>query len=239
MKRLILSIFSIALVLSLNLNAQPKLEIVGGDSYNWNKVTPKESPLKATIMLKNTGKERLLINSVRPSCGCTAVLLDTSQLEPGQTAKLDVKLNITNKPGPVVKTIFIASNDPQNPNVNLYLKADVHVEIEVSPNQYFNFDDMKVGVESTSKVKIINHSTKSVTFTDILITPEYLKVNLPKELVLKPNEEFEIVATVKPPTKGYFGCNLKMKTSHPEYPEILIMGSSVVSDTEVIKSGQK
>ena len=239
MKRLMLCIFLSGLFIIGSINAQPKLEIIGGDSYNWNKVTPKESPLKGTIMIKNTGKERLLISNVRPSCGCTAVLLDTNQLEPGQIAKLDVKLNIPNKPGPVVKTVFIASNDPLNPNVNLYLKADVHVEIEVSPNQYFNFDDMKVGVETSSKVKLINHSTRSVTFTDFTITPDYVKVNLPKELVLKPDEEFEIVASVKPEKKGYFGCNVKMKTSHPEYPEILIMGSSVVSDNAEIKSGQK
>jgi len=169
----------------------------------------------------------------------TAVLLDTSQLEPGQVAKLDVKLNIPNKSGPVVKTVFIASNDPVKPNVNFYLKADVHVEIEVSPNQYFNFDDMKIGIETSSKVKLINHSTRSVTFTDFKITPDILKVNLSKELVLKPNEEYEIVASVKPEKKGYFGCNVKMKTSHPEYPEILIMGSSVVSDTAEIKSVPK
>jgi len=239
MNRLILNIFLSGLLFVMCVNAQPKLEIIGGDTFNWNNVTPRESPLKATIILKNTGKERLLIDHVRPSCGCTAVLLDTNQLEPGQTAKLDVKLNVANKPGSVEKSVSIASNDPVNPNVNLYLKAVVHVDIEVSPYQYFNFNQMKLGEETSSKVKLINHSKMNITFFDISITPDYVKVNLPKELVLKPNEEFEIIASVTPKVKGYFGCSLKLKSSHPEYPLIEIPGSTVVNDSVNVKSVPK
>jgi hypothetical protein len=146
---------------------------------------------------------------------------------------------VANKPGPVEKSVSISSNDPVNPNVNLYLKAVVHVDIEVSPYQYFNFNEMKLGAETSSKVKLINHSKMSITFFDISITPDYVKVNLPKELVLKPNEEFEIIARVTPIVKGYFGCTLKLKSSHPEYPEISIPGSTVVNDSVNVKSVPK
>ena len=220
-------------------NAQPKLEIVGGDSYNWSKVYPRQSPLKATVELKNTGNQKLLINHVRPSCGCTAVLLDKKELEPGEIAKLDVKLNITARSGSVVKTVFIETNDPVNPNVNLYLKAEVQVDIELTPSQYFNFDELKLGKESTSKLILKNNSEQTVSFADVSVAPDYVTVNLPKEFSLKPHEEYEIVAKVTPINKGYFGCVLKMRTSNPEYPEISIQGSAVVSDTKEIKNGNK
>ncbi|MBI5325735.1 MAG: DUF1573 domain-containing protein [Ignavibacteriae bacterium] len=239
MYRILISLFIMALVFIDSVNAQPKLEIVGGDSYNWNVVKPKESPLKATIILKNTGNEKLFISNVRPSCGCTAVLLDTSQLEPGQSAKLDVRLNISSKSGPVVKTVFIASNDPKSPNMNLYLKAEVQVDIEILPSQHFNFEDMKLGTEASSKLTLKNNSSQSVTFKDVSIAPDYVKINIPNEFELKPHEEKEIIATVMPKAKGYFGCALKMRTSHPEYPEISIQGSSVVSDPEKVIPSQK
>ncbi|TAL69305.1 MAG: DUF1573 domain-containing protein [Bacteroidetes bacterium] len=239
MKRFINILLLMGILPVLCANAQPNLEIVGGDSYNWNMVSPKQSPLKATIELKNAGNQKLMISNVRPSCGCTAVLLDKKELEPGQTANLDVRLNVAAKSGPVVKTVFIESNDPAKPNVNLYLKAEVQVDIEVSPAQYFSFDDMKLGTESTSKVVLKNNSSQTVTFADISVAPDYVKVKIPKELTLKPHEEYEIVATVTPKNKGYFGCILKMRTSHPEYPEITIQGSSVVNDTVKINSIQK
>jgi hypothetical protein len=51
MNKLILSIFLNGLLFVMYANAQPKLEIIGGDTFNWNNVTPRESPLKATIIL--------------------------------------------------------------------------------------------------------------------------------------------------------------------------------------------
>lgn len=236
MKKLLSGIFLFALLCTINIYAQPKIEIVGGETYNWNKVSPKESPLHTKIKIKNAGTEKLIINNVRPSCGCTAALLDTNQILPGNEATLDVKLNIANRPGAVIKTVSISSNDPKRPNVNLELKAEVHVDIEVSPTQYFTFNQMRVGEESSAKVKLINHSDKSITFSNFTIQPESVSVNLSKEITLKPNEEYEIIARTKPDKKGYFSCSLKMKTTDADYPEMVIQGYGTVSDSPIFNS---
>src|SRR5437667_12794840 len=66
--------------------AQPvgKIEIVGGDTYNWGNVQPGE--LKATIQVKNTGQGDLKITDVHPGCGCTVTSpIDKNPLKPGET----------------------------------------------------------------------------------------------------------------------------------------------------------
>ena len=224
---IVLGIFTLTFAI-----AQPKLEIVGGDTHNWNKVSPKESPLNAKIQLKNVGTDTLIISNVKPGCGCTTAPLDKSRLLPNEVGTLDVKLNISNRPGPVQKSIAITSNDPKTPNATLFLKADVHVDIEVSP-QYFTFNDMKVGQESIAKVKIINHSSENVTFSDFTMTPENASYNLSKSFVLKPNEEFEITERAKPDKKGYFSSTLNMKTSHPDFKELIISGYGPVAESPI------
>jgi hypothetical protein len=211
--------------------AQPKLEIVGGDTYDWNTVTPEQSPLSAKIKLKNTGNQILFISNVRPTCGCTIVNLENNEIQPGAETTLNVKLNFSTMPGQLVKTVFILSNDPKNPTTNLYLKAKVHVDLELSPAPYFLFDDMQVGKEANSKVRLINHTNKKIVFSDITMKPESVSVNLSKELVLKPEEGYDIIIHVKPEKRGYLGCQLTMKTSNPKYPLLEISGSSVVSDS--------
>jgi predicted CDP-diglyceride synthetase/phosphatidate cytidylyltransferase len=64
MTRLINS-FIILFVFALTVAAaQPKMEFVGGDTYNWGKVSPKDSPLKTVMKMKNTGDEVLVITEV-------------------------------------------------------------------------------------------------------------------------------------------------------------------------------
>ncbi|MBI5326636.1 MAG: DUF1573 domain-containing protein [Ignavibacteriae bacterium] len=238
MKYLVLSIVLLSFILSNNSYAQPKLEIVGGDTYNWNKVKPKDTPLNAKIQLKNAGTDTLVISNVKPGCGCTTAPLDKSKLGPNEVGTLDVKLNISNRPGAVTKTIAITSNDPKTPNSTLFLKADVQVDIEVSP-QYFTFNDMKVGQESVSKVKIINHSNQNVTFSDFNMTPETASYNISKSFVLKPNEEMEIVERAKPTQKGYFSSTLKMKTSHQDFQELIISGYGPVAESPIFNNSGK
>ncbi|MCL5991764.1 MAG: DUF1573 domain-containing protein [Bacteroidetes bacterium] len=238
MKYLVLSIVLLSFVLLNSTNAQPKLEIVGGDTYNWNKVTPKESPLSAKIQLKNAGTDTLVISNVKPGCGCTTAPLDKSKLGPNEVGTLDVKLNISNRPGAVTKSISITSNDPKTPNATLFLKAEVKVDIEISP-QYFTFNDMRVGQEAVSKVKIINHSNENVTFSDFSNTPENVSFNLSKSFVLKPNEEIEITERAKPDKKGYFSSTLKMITSHPDFKELVISGYGPVAESPIFNNNEK
>ena len=132
MKKFILSVLSVLMIASVAY-AQPKLEIVGGNSYDWGKVGPKDSPLKTKVKIKNTGNEQLIITNVKPSCGCTTAPLDKDKLNPGEVATIDVSFNVGSRAGVNSKTIRISSNDPANSTTIFRLSADVQKEVTVSP----------------------------------------------------------------------------------------------------------
>lgn len=236
MKRYVLTIsLMFALILSYSA-AQPKLEIIGGDTYDWKDVKPNDSPVKTDIQIKNTGNKKLNINEVKPSCGCTSAPLDKNELEPGESTVIHIKLNLPTNSGPVTKTVYISSNDPQQEKKILYLKANLIKDIDVLPTSYMSFEEMKVGQEKTVKLKIKNNSRKDVTLSDFQATPSTLSINLNRKKVLKPGEELELVAKAKPDKKGYYNCTVSMKSNLQDYQEIKIQGFGNVSESAIFNN---
>ncbi len=221
------------LLLALTVWAQPRLEIVGGTTYDWGKVGPKDDPLKARITLKNAGTELLKIERVQPGCGCTTAPLDKTELSPGETATMDVTLRLGGATGVVTKDVKIYSNDPSSPTT-LWLKAEVVRPLAFIPAQYFVFVDMRVGQEAKATLTLKNMSQQEVRLYDIETTPG-LTLNLKNNTILKPGQQVELVARVVPQQKGYYSAMVRMKTSHPEYPtlEIPVYGNVLEASSPV------
>ena len=177
------------------------------------------------------GNEKLVIPNVKPSCGCTTAPLDKTELNPGETATMDVSVVISPHAGPIEKTIRVSTNEKTHPETIITLKADIFLALEVKPTNYFVFGEMKVGQESTAKVTIKNSSKEPVTLSNFDITPPSLITNLNGKIVLQPGEEQEVTAKAKPDKKGYFNCNLKMKTTCPDFPELAIPGYGSVAES--------
>lgn len=221
---------------SILIFAQPKLEIVGGDTYNWGTVKPTDDPLKAKVKIRNAGSKLLKITEVKPGCGCTTAPLDKSELNPGEEATLDITLRIGGAGNQVTKSIRISSNDPTEPNKYLFLKATVFHPISLSPTQYFTFNEMTVGKESTAKLTLKNNTDHEVKLSNVEFTPADLSLNLPKEKILKPGETFDLIAKVIPQKKGYFNCTVKIKTTDPDMKELVIPGYGNVKESPIFNN---
>ncbi len=199
--------------------SQPKIEVVGGDTYNWGTVKPADNPLKGTIVIKNSGTEKLVITEVKPGCGCTTAPISKTEIASGDTASISVTLNISGNANDVTKSIKVASNDPAAATKYLYLKAKIFYPIAITPTQYFTFNEMNVGVKKEAKLKIKNNTDKSVTLSDF-VAPGNVQLNLMGKKILAPNEEFEIIATATPEKVGYFNGMIKFKTNDPDMKEV-------------------
>ncbi|MDA3844341.1 MAG: DUF1573 domain-containing protein [Candidatus Kapabacteria bacterium] len=232
MTRLINS-FIILFVFALTVAAaQPKMEFVGGDTYNWGKVSPKDSPLKTVMKMKNTGDEVLVITEVNATCGCTGAKLDKKELKPGETAELDITLKVSSS-NKVTKTIKIYTNEPGKTKRVYYLKAHVIRPLQLSPRQYFTFNEMKIGYEKESKLKLSNNSNKAIKLSNITVEPKTALFNLHNNLTLKPGEEIELTIKVKPEVKGNYRVTVKMNTDHPDYKDFKIMGYGRVTASPI------
>jgi hypothetical protein len=82
-----------------------------------------------TFTVGNSGTKALEIDRVSTSCGCTSASIDQDLIMPGEEAGLHVsfnpKLMEEEVRGKVTRIIFIRSNDPENPEVEIKISANV------------------------------------------------------------------------------------------------------------------
>ncbi|MFM8770635.1 MAG: DUF1573 domain-containing protein [Candidatus Kapaibacterium sp.] len=244
----------VAVFAAVSASAQAKLEVVGGDTYDWGKVKPpKEGYLEASIQMKNTGDRAVRITEVRPGCGCTKTDPDKYDLKPGEVSTMKVKLNISpTQAGSLTKSITLswadlAGNDalkdfrasgkavPSGADTNirtgyLWLKADVQREISFNPSMYFAFNDLKVGAEATSKVEMVNNSDTDVTLSDWQ-TDGGVVVNHTGRVVVKAKGKLDIIAKLVPLAKGNYNGGVKFKTTHPDNPDVDLRAYGFVQES--------
>ncbi|MCS7153104.1 MAG: DUF1573 domain-containing protein [Bacteroidia bacterium] len=96
----------------------PVMEFDGGEVLEGQMVEYR-------FVIRNEGKSDLVIESVKASCGCTAVEPADKVLKPGASTEIIAKFDSRGRTGPQHKTITVETNDPLNSRVVLHLKAHV------------------------------------------------------------------------------------------------------------------
>jgi hypothetical protein len=131
MKKLLfyLAIFAF-LVISCKAFSQdgPKITI---NPETWDLGEIELGAIKEKIFLiENSGDKDLTIESIFASCGCVSSELSKHEIEPKQTGELKVTYNSLGKPlGRDGKSLFIFSNDPLNP------KLEVAITVKIVPKK--------------------------------------------------------------------------------------------------------
>lgn len=81
------------------------------------------------VAVRNLGNGPLVIEAVSTSCGCTSASIDPSTIQPGESGMLQVRFDSgahgPEANGPVMRQVFIASNDPDQPETEFRFEAVV------------------------------------------------------------------------------------------------------------------
>ncbi len=121
----------------------PEIE-VSPTTYDFGDI-PQEV-VNHTFIVKNTGDAVLKINAITTDCGCTTAVIEVDgrvsqtfdmddpwnweeRIHPGKSARLTVTYDATLHPDEEgqERTVFIQSNDPDNPEVSISLFAYILV----------------------------------------------------------------------------------------------------------------
>jgi len=199
-----------------DLSANSKMRIEGGMTFDWGNVEKKDMPLKQEFKIYNDGDDTLRIYNVKPSCGCTTAPLDRDKIEPGGFAVLDVTLNLNNK-GKITKTIRISTNDPDNRQTTLELKANILIPLSAFPS-YLGFGKAKVGKDAIAKVVLTNATGQDITIKNVKTDMKNLIINLKDDQVIPAHSDFTIEAVLRPTEPGRIKGNLKFQTTHEDVP---------------------
>ncbi len=132
------------LVLSvIGLYAEPRIQFKSTE-VDFGKMGQNETKIQ-TLVFKNVGNENLEVKTVRSSCGCTVgeLKIKDKLVLPRGTGEIKVTFESRRYIGGVIKNLYVRTNDPKNPRVQIKVKATVKVQPSSSPVliEYFYSED--------------------------------------------------------------------------------------------------
>lgn len=130
-----------------------------------------------TFVFRNAGDAELVISQVRSSCGCTAALLSADRLPPGGRGELRAVFDSGRFRGPVSKTVFLHSNDPRRPVVELHLRGTVRPEIEMKPEQV-DLGAVGPGGAREAQVTLVNRGKRAIVLSAARATTPEIQAKL-------------------------------------------------------------
>jgi len=169
---------------------------VSEEEWDFGKIKEDERPVHI-FTIKNTGKEELIISRARASCGCTATMLSSDNIKPGQSAELQVTFNPTGFNGIVKKDVYIESNDPQLPKT----KVTIITEVEPIPSPQASFSDAQwdLGLISQGDLPTFTVTIENKGELDLIIdkidSSEYIQYDTEIPFTILPGEKQEVTFT--------------------------------------------
>lgn len=140
----------------------------------------KGQKVEHVYKVENRGYDILKIEKVKPSCGCTAIILTDSLIPPGKAGEIKATFNSGSYSGKVMKSITVFSNDQDTPVHKLTFSGEIIEDISVKPRN-IDFGSVSSGkiAEKTATITSetghdfkINKITPSSPFIDTSITEE-------------------------------------------------------------------
>jgi len=179
-----------------NKSSQPPTISISEEEWDFGKIKEDERPVHI-FTIKNTGREELIISRARASCGCTATLLSSDNIKPGQSAELQVTFNPTGFNGIVKKDVTIESNDPQLPQTKVTIIAEV--EPIPSPQAFFSDSQWDLGLISQGDLPTFTFTIENKGKLDLIIdkieASEYIQYDIEIPLTILPGEKQQVTFT--------------------------------------------
>jgi hypothetical protein len=144
----------------------------------------------------NAGQDVLKIDRVRSSCGCTAVLVSEKNLSPGSQGEIQANFDSTRFRGAVKKTIYLYSNDPVMPVMQLHIKGKVIEVVAIEPSRV-NFGNASAGQSLSAKVTLRNQGESPLSLGKPTTTAEELQAEM-DNVTLEKGEQAAVELLLRP-----------------------------------------
>jgi hypothetical protein len=209
--------------------AAPKIEI-SQETRDMGTV-PKGQMVEADFTIHNAGGSDLIITDARPSCGCTVSSFD-KLIKPGTDGKVRASVDTKSFSGPISKSVLVVSNDPERPQMNLFVKAVVKPFVDVAPQQYVRFSVVK-GDPATQDVILISEE-KGFKPTITEMAQSYVKADITpagdKDKVAgRPGDQYKLSISVTPDApEGLLNAPVRITTGVAQQPTLEVPVSGIV-----------
>ena len=166
----------------------------------------------------NTGDSVLQIVEVTKTCACTPYSLDKTEYAPGESGTLKVEYKPGTRPGGATQHLSVLSNDINNPEVELTVKATVVVKVAHEPARLTLLPkDNSGGYPAITLTSLDNQpfSIKHFKSTANCITADYNPSLKATKFVIQPKVDAEKLL------RGLQGV-IEIGLTHPECDKVTI-----------------
>ncbi len=209
--------------------AAPKIEIA--QETKEVGTVPKGQVIETDFIIKNVGGSDLVITDARPSCGCTVSSFD-KLIKPGTEGKVHTSVDTKSFSGPISKSVLVVSNDPDRPQMNLFVKALVKPFVDVAPQAYVRFSVVK-GDPASQDVILISEEKGFKPVVAETAQP-YVKAEVSPagdkdKIAGRPGEQFKLAISVQPEApEGLLNAPVRLTTGISQQPTLEIPVSGIV-----------
>jgi hypothetical protein len=225
MRKLILTLFGFTILISYSLAQVSTLDF-RETLHDFGTIKEADGSVKYRFNFVNQGKTPAIIQSVKPSCGCTTPAWSKDPVAPGEAGFIEALFNPANRPGPFLKTLLVTTNVHPN-TVTLKIKGSV-LPVANTPAEEFPlvlgnlrakrktlyFGRITNYGPLTREFEIYNQSQDSLVIDSVLAT-SVMEVSVQPK-VLQPEEKGKIIITYDPRKKkdlGYMTDNITLVTN--------------------------
>jgi len=114
----------------------------------------------------NEGAAPLQIGQIRACCGATATISE-KLIQPGTSAVFHVVYALAGRSGPIAKSLYIASNDPREPYLQLRLAGTAVVALDITP-RYLDFGVLEQTASTNREISIQCQSNLVLNITHVV-----------------------------------------------------------------------
>jgi hypothetical protein len=209
--------------------AAPKIDVIP-ETRDAGTVA-KGQVIDATFLIKNTGGSDLIITDARPGCGCTVASFD-KVIKAGEEGKVVSHVDTKTFSGPIAKSILLVSNDPDRPQINLFIKALVKPFVDVLPNAYVRFSVIKGDSDSQNVILVSEEKSfkpavaeASQPYVKAEIAPAGEKDKIPGHL----GEQYRLKLTVTGDApEGLLNAPVRITTGVSQQPQVEVPVAGIV-----------
>ncbi|MBI4469725.1 MAG: DUF1573 domain-containing protein [Acidobacteria bacterium] len=162
-----------------------------------------------TFKVRNSGGADLLIDEVRPTCGCTVVEF-SKVIKPGREGSVRLTTTTPFVSPSVATSAWVHTNDPAQPVIFLTLKATVRQLLEILPAPSL---EIRAGNsrQAEGRLTILNRDRKPLTILGLESSDPNFIATL---RTIRSGEEFEVLVRMAgEATKGEFAGQVTLLTN--------------------------
>jgi hypothetical protein len=209
--------------------AAPKIEVVP-ETKDAGTVA-KGQMIESTFVVKNNGAADLIISDARPGCGCTVASFD-KVIKPGTEGKVVSSVDTKNFSGPISKSILLVSNDPDRPQLNLFIKAMVKPFVDILPTGYLRFSVVKGDSAAQDVVLVSEEKTFKPSIAEMAqpyVKAELIPAGEKDKVAGRPGDQYKLhVSVTSDAPEGLLNAPIRVATGVTQQPTLEIPVSGYI-----------